>query len=258
VTEIGQFIDVNGLNMYYTDYGDGYPLILLHGALGTANIRWKKPIEVLSQHFRIIAPDNRGHGMTNNPTGEFSYELMCEDIVALVQALNLKKPLICGYSDGGQIALEIGIRYPDLGKALVIAGAVSELSDGVIDGMKVLGVEGSGVVNFEYLEKKYPTWVSLLRKIHSPGPDYWKELLVSISKMWFDPLVYPEDALQRIKTPTLIMLGDRDEVLGSPIDDNVKMFQSISQAELAIVPNTGHNWTELFTEFAKEFLLRHS
>ncbi|MHA2170024.1 MAG: alpha/beta fold hydrolase [Candidatus Kariarchaeaceae archaeon] len=258
MTDNGKFIDVNGLNMFYIDYGEGSPLILLHGALGTANVRWKKPIKLLSQHFRIIAPDSRGHGRTNNPTGKLSYKLMCEDIVALVHALSLKKPLICGYSDGAQIALEIGIRYPDLGKALVVVGAVSELSEGVIEGMKEFGVEGSGVVNFEYFEEKYPNWVSLLRKIHTSDQDYWKELLISISKMWFDPVVYPKDALKRIKIPTLIMLGDQDEVLGSPIEDNVKMFRSIPRSELAIIPNTGHNWTELFTEFTLEFLLRHS
>ncbi|MHA2031567.1 MAG: alpha/beta fold hydrolase, partial [Candidatus Kariarchaeaceae archaeon] len=87
MTDNGKFIDVNGLNMFYIDYGEGSPLILLHGALGTANVRWKKPIKLLSQHFRIIAPDSRGHGRTNNPTGKLSYKLMCEDIVALVHAL---------------------------------------------------------------------------------------------------------------------------------------------------------------------------
>ena len=81
--------------MFYIEYGEGYPLILLHGALGTANVRWKKPIKLLSQHFRIIAPDNRGHGRTNNPTGEFSYKLMCEDTKrAHLKAVTLKMPVI--------------------------------------------------------------------------------------------------------------------------------------------------------------------
>ncbi len=94
---------------------------------------WQTHTPFFARHFRVIAPDSRGHGRANNPTGEFSYRLMADDVVALVQALGLTKPLICGYSDGGQTALEIGMRYPNLAAALVVGAAWYRSSAGLAE-----------------------------------------------------------------------------------------------------------------------------
>lgn len=91
--------------MHYIDEGEGIPLILLHGGTGTAEFNWKEHIPILKNYFRVIAPDIRGHGKTDNPKQKFSYKLMAEDIFELIRGLNFNKPLICGWSDGGQIAL---------------------------------------------------------------------------------------------------------------------------------------------------------
>ena len=112
-TQHGQYARANGLKMYYEERGSGPPLILLHGGTATSSM-WEPQIPFFIQHFRVITPDSRGHGKTNNPTGEFSYRLMADDVVGFIQGLGLTKPLICGYSDGGQIVLEIGMRYPGL------------------------------------------------------------------------------------------------------------------------------------------------
>jgi len=120
--EQGRYILVNGLKMYFEECGSGKPLILLHGGTVTSSM-WKIHIPFFAQHFRVFAPDSRGHGRTNNPTGEFSYRLMADDVAAFVQAMGLTKPFICGYSDGGQIALEIGMCYPNLAAALVVGAA---------------------------------------------------------------------------------------------------------------------------------------
>ncbi len=64
-----------------------------------------------SRYFRVIMPDSRGHGLTNNPQGTFSYDLMTEDMAAFVKALKLEKPLVMGYSDGGMVVLKLTSRY---------------------------------------------------------------------------------------------------------------------------------------------------
>src|SRR4026209_1320768 len=108
----GSYVKANGLNMYYEEYGSGEPLVLLHGGMRTGK-NFEHLIPAFSKHFRVIAPDSRGHGRTDNPSGEFSYRLMADDMAAFIDALKLNQPSICGWSDGGQIALELGMHYPD-------------------------------------------------------------------------------------------------------------------------------------------------
>jgi pimeloyl-ACP methyl ester carboxylesterase len=84
---------------------------------------WQPYLASFAEHYRVITPDSRGHGRSDNPSGEMSYQLLADDMAAFVQALELRKPLIAGYSDGGQIALEVGMRYPDLAQCLIVGGA---------------------------------------------------------------------------------------------------------------------------------------
>ncbi len=260
-TQQGQYVQVNGLNMYYEEHGGGEPLILLHGGTATSRM-WQPHIPSFAQHFRVIAPDSRGHGRTNNPTGEFSYRLMADDVAAFVQALGLTKPLVCGYSDGGQIALEIGMRYPNLTKALVIGAAWYEFSETYVNSLKALGFEDPGVVNIEQVQRTAPDLVKLWETEHSrtDDPDYWQTLIKQISTMWWTPLDYTTEDFQKIIEPTLVLMGDRDGMI--PVEQALEMYQLISSAELAILPNTTHMSTvmkaELFMSNVLDFLLRHS
>ena len=84
-TQSARYVQVNGLNMYYVESGSGRPLILLHGGT-VANSMWDPFVPLLAPHFRVIRPDNRAHGRTNNPLGELSYRLMADDTAALCRA----------------------------------------------------------------------------------------------------------------------------------------------------------------------------
>src|SRR5215210_8089555 len=122
--------EANGLDIYYEEHGQGKPLLLIHGGALTGE-SWQPYLAGMTEHYRVITPDSRGHGRTANPTGSMmNFRLLADDMAALVQALALHKPLIYGYSDGGQVALEIGMRYPDLPRALVAGGAHLELTEG--------------------------------------------------------------------------------------------------------------------------------
>ena len=104
----GKYVKANGVNIYYEEYGSGEPLVLLHGGMGASN-DFEHLIPAFSKQFRVITPDSREHGRTDNPSGNFSYRLMADDVAAFINALNLSQPSICGWSDGGQIALELGM-----------------------------------------------------------------------------------------------------------------------------------------------------
>jgi len=254
----GHYVNANGLNMYYEEYGSGEPLVLLHGGLGVGN-NFEHLIPAFSKQFRVITPDSRGHGKTDNPSGEFSYRLMAEDVAAFVNALELNRPLICGWSDGGQIALELGMHYPDLMKCMVVGAAWFKFSETYRNALRTLAVESSGVVNIEKITQALPQVVGVWRSIHSfQGSDYWRTLLTQISSMWWTPLGYTAEDFQQIKTPTLILVGDRDQMV--PVEEAAEMYRFIQGAELAIIPNSDHSLprmrAELFSTIVLDFLLR--
>jgi pimeloyl-ACP methyl ester carboxylesterase len=257
----GRYATLNDVKMYYEEYGSGEPLILLHGGTVTLSM-WQPHIPSFAQHFRVIAPDSRGHGRTNNPTGEFSYRLLADDVAAFIQALGLTKPLICGYSDGGQIALEIGMHYPNLTRALVVGAAWYKFSEVYLDFLKEFGFEGPGVVNIEQIRRAMPDFVEFWQTEHSRAndPDYWQTLLRQISTMWWTPLGYTAEDFQKIAKPTLILMGDRDGTI--ELEQAVEMYQLIPNAELAILPNATHMSAvtegDLFTNIVLDFLLRHA
>ena len=142
------FVKANGLTMYYQEIGTGDPLILLHGGTATSD-SWQGHLPLFVEHFRVIMPDWRGHGKTDNPTGEFSYRMLADDIAAFILALGLTKPLVCGYSDGGQITLDLGMRYPDIAGALGIGGAGYKLTELYFNTIKGYGFEAPGVVHID-------------------------------------------------------------------------------------------------------------
>ena len=257
----GHYVQANGLDIYYEEHGQGKPLLLIHGGILTGD-SWQPYLAGMAEHYRVITPDTRGHGRTANPTGSMSFELLVEDMAALVQALDLNKPLIYGYSDGGQVALEIGMRYPDLPQALVVGGAHLELTEGSREWVRsILGDEESPDVDIEKFERENSDFATMLQRLH--GPENWKMLLKQIKPMWNAHLNYTPDDFARIVAPTLVLLGDRDDFV--PVEDAAAMYRLLPNAELAVVPGADH--TDLIFSRAKiatiqplilDFLLRHS
>lgn len=254
-----RYVSANGLNIYYEEYGSGRPLILLHGGTLTSSM-WRPYLAAFASHFRVITPDSRGHGRTDNPDGEFSYRAMAEDVVAFIQALELVRPLIFGYSDGGQAALELGMHHPGLAGALVIGAAWYKFSKTYADWLKASGFEGPGMVNFRQIIRQEPKLVDLWKEEHSwiDDPDYWQTLLIQISTMWWTPLDYSAGDFQEITEPTLVLLGDRDGLV--ELEQAVGIYRHIPKAELAILPNGTHMNPnpKLLTQTVLDFLIRQT
>lgn len=260
LTKHGHFASVNGIEMYYIDHGEGDPLVMLHGGTGTALGNWNSHIPTLSQKFRVIAPDCRGHGRTNNPQGEWSYGLMADDIAALIIGLGLQNPFICGWSGGGQIALELAMRYPDLASAYIVGAVWKDFSDSYLQSIKDLGFESPGEVNFDQVQTTTPEWVEAMRELHShQGSEYWKELLTGISTLWLTPMNYTDEDFRNISSTMLIIIGDRDQFI--PVEDAVAIYRLIPNTELAIVPNADHSLSrtkiDIFTDVVVDFLNRN-
>ena len=112
---------VNNVNLYYEEYGNGQPIILLHGNQETHEI-FDKLIDKLKDNYKVYAIDSRCHGKSENPI-DISYNLMCDDVIDFIKKLNIEKPILYGFSDGGIIGLLISIKEPHLLSNLIVSGA---------------------------------------------------------------------------------------------------------------------------------------
>lgn len=114
-------IKVNNIDLYYEKYGNGKPIILLHGNQESHEI-FDKLIEKLKNNYEVYAIDSRCHGKSED-SKKLSYNLMCNDIIQFIKELNIEKPILYGFSDGGIIGLLVAIKDSNLLSKLIISGA---------------------------------------------------------------------------------------------------------------------------------------
>ncbi|HSC07034.1 MAG TPA: alpha/beta hydrolase, partial [Steroidobacteraceae bacterium] len=182
----GHVIDANGLSFYYEVHGEGQPLLLLHAGSLTGDM-WQPYVAGFVTRFRVITPDLPNHGRSAKPERPLSYRQLADEIVAFTRALELVRPVVVGFSDGGQVALEIGIRYPTLAHAIAMGGVVfkdSEAYRAFVRG--ALGDPESREVDPAHLARNHPDWAAWLDQIYGPGG--WKPLLEQLKPMWKTPL----------------------------------------------------------------------
>src|SRR6202049_324432 len=106
------YAPVNGINIWYATFGQGEPVILLHGGLANADY-WGNQVPDLAKRFRVIVMDSRGHGRSTRNDSPFGYDLMAADVVALMDYLKIPKAAIAGWSDGAILGLDIAMTHPE-------------------------------------------------------------------------------------------------------------------------------------------------
>ena len=235
----GRYIAANGLEIFYREEGSGRPLILLHGATDTHKL-WQSFVPLLAKSFRVFTPDSRGHGRTINPSTKLSYRTMADDLAEFIHILDVEKPLVFGYSDGGQTALDFGMRYPAIPGALVIGGAWYRFSTEYQDSLRQSGFLSSGEIDFQKFEESASAdWRERMRKFHpNPDPDYPETLLKNLASLFWTPLNYKKDDFLKIHTPSLILVGEMDEMV--PPEESRAMASLIPGAEFALIPGATH------------------
>jgi len=219
------YAPVNGIKMYYATYGDGQPVILLHGGLGNADY-WGNQVPELAKHFRVIVADSRGHGRSTRTPEAFSYDLMASDVLALMDYLKIKKADIVGWSDGGIIGLDIAIHHPERLNRLYAFGANYNTS------ALRAGLEQNATFN-KYIEKAGKDYQRL-----SKTPGQYDAFLGAISKMWSTQPDFSKKQLQSITAPTLIADGQYDEAIKRSHTE--EMAELIPDAQLLILPGVSH------------------
>lgn len=250
-------VRVNGMTMRYQMSGAGEPLVLLHG--GTMTLEsWAAHLPTFAPHFTVYALDSRAHGQSDNPGGTLSYAQMADDVAAFIAALGLERPIVMGFSDGGQIGLELGMRHAGLARALVISGAFYKMTPKYFEGMKEIGFPAPGDVDFEKFERENGEWIESLKKDHprEGDPDYWRTFMRQISLLWSTPIAYTAAELARIDVPALVAVGDRDE--GADMEQEVELYRMLPKGELLVFPNAHHmqGFYQLTNPLVVDFLLR--
>src|SRR5205823_14217606 len=113
---------VDGASLYCATYGKGDPVILLHGGLGNAD-HWAFQVPVLADKLPVIVIDSRGQGRSTRTRAAISYDVMANDVIAVMDHLKLERASFVGWSDGGEIVLKLAIAHPDRVAKLFIVGA---------------------------------------------------------------------------------------------------------------------------------------
>jgi pimeloyl-ACP methyl ester carboxylesterase len=136
---ISGYASVNGIKMYYEIHGTGTPLVLLHGGGSTIGSTFGKVLPMLAKDFKDIAVELQAHGRTNDRNSPESFEQDADDVAALLHNLNISKASFFGFSNGGNAALQIAFRHPEIVNKLILASTFYKregLPQGFFDGMK--------------------------------------------------------------------------------------------------------------------------
>jgi pimeloyl-ACP methyl ester carboxylesterase len=217
--------EANGIKIHYAIYGQGSPVIFLHGGLANADY-WGNQVPVVAAHHTVILMDSRGHGRSTRDARAYGYDLMADDVVALMDVLKIPQADIVGWSDGGILGLDLALRHKDrVGK--VFAFAANTVPSGVVEGVE-----------------KNPTFAAYIERAgheyadHSATPKEYDAFVDQISKMWADQPNWTDDQLKAIDTPVLVVDGDHDEAIKRAHTEYIAA--TIPHAGLLILPNVSH------------------
>jgi pimeloyl-ACP methyl ester carboxylesterase len=224
----GHYVKVHGIRMYYELHGRGAPLLLLHGGAGNG-MQFERQLPAFSPHYRCIVPDCCAQGRTTDRPGPLTYHAMAEDMIALLDHLHLKRVDVMGWSDGGNIGLDMAMHHPERVSHLVTFGANFQP-----DGLNPQDVEWNNTATAaSFGSGMREGWTRL-----NPQPGHYEEAMNKIIAMWRSLPNWSLADLRSIRAKTLICAGDHDLIRPEHTAD---LAAAIPGAEMWIVPNASHS-----------------
>ncbi|WP_428328946.1 alpha/beta fold hydrolase [Mucilaginibacter sp.] len=236
---VGKYYNIRGFKMYCEVYGQGKPLLMIHGNGGSIN-NFAKIIPYFAKKYKVIVADSRAQGRSADSKDPLSFEMMADDYAVLLDTMHISKAYIIGWSDGGINALLIAMRHPQ--KVIKLASTGANLWPDSTALIPSLWKD----MQKQYAASKNKVWETAKEK------NAWKIFLLD----YLQPNI-PLSALKAIKCPSLIICGDHDLI---PIEHTVLIYQHIAKANLWVVPNSGHGTliehTDDFDRNVNEFFTR--
>lgn len=217
---VGKYYSIRGIKMYTETYGQGQPLLFIHGNGGSIN-NFIYQIPYFSKYYKVIAVDSRGHGKSKDDADSLSYEMMADDFSALLDAMKLDSVYVVGWSDGGINAVLLALRHPEKVKKMAITGTN-------------LWPENTAVFQ-DVIDLITPSVTEIINKKNKSTAERTEAKLGRL--LLYEPHI-PVKALNNIKAPTLVMGGDNDVI--KP-EHSLLIHQNIPNSYLWIAPNSGHS-----------------
>jgi pimeloyl-ACP methyl ester carboxylesterase len=217
--ETGRFLNIRGIVIYYETYGKGEPLLLIHGNGGSIQ-SMANQIPYFAADYCVIAADSRAQGKSTDPSDSLSYEMMADDMNALLEALHFDSAYVIGWSDGGIIGLLLAIRHPEKVRKLAVTGAN-------------IRPDSTAVANADILSMRQQ-----VNQLTNVKQDPLLKNQLKLIRLMIDQPNISQEALRSIHCPTLVIGGDHDIIKPA---HTLEIFQSIPKGYLWILPGSGHS-----------------
>ena len=236
--------EINGVNYYYEVRGQGAPLLLLHGGLGTLDM-FQPLMPILGKDRQVIAVDLHGHGRTQLGTRAISLVDQGNDMAALLDKLGVAKADVLGYSFGGGVAFRLAVQHPEKVNRLALVSA-GFAQDGFYPEMLPMQSQvGAAMADMMKNTPMYKSYAAV-----APDPAEFPKLLDAMGALMRQPFNYAEDA-KKLAVPTLLIFGDSDmyrlehviefyKLIGGGQKDAGWQREHMAKNRLAILPDLTH------------------
>ncbi len=240
----GDYAPLNGLSLYYEVYGEGNPLVLIHGGYGETGM-FGDVLTLLAQGRQVIAIDLQGCGRTADIDRSLSFQLMADDVSALIHHLGFEKADVMGYSMGGGVALQAAIRHPDVIRRLVVVSTPCKRDGWYPEVRASFDLMGPAIVEQMMQTPMYQEYARI-----APRPENWPVLVSKMGEMLRQKYDWSEEVAV-LSMPVMIVVGDADsvrtahaveffELLGGGKRDANWDGSGMSKSRLAVLPGLTH------------------
>jgi pimeloyl-ACP methyl ester carboxylesterase len=238
------YVDANGVSYYYEIRGEGDPMLVLHGGLGTIDM-FGPIMPILTEGRQVIGVDLHGHGRTELGERPISLIDMGDDLAIVLRELGYEQVDVFGYSRGGGVAFRLAVQHPEVVRRLAIASAPFA-QDGFYPEMLPQQAQvGAGMAEMMKETPMYQSYVAV-----APNPEDFPQLLDRMGELMRTPYDWRDD-VKKLEMPVMLAYGDSDmirlehivevyQLLGGGLKDAGWMREHMSQNRLAILPDLTH------------------
>ncbi len=260
-----QTIKANGIDLCYALEGpDGAPVVMLSNSLASNLTMWDAQIAALTDTYRVLRYDQRGHGGTQATKPPYSFDLLVDDAVGLIEALGIEKVHFCGLSMGGMTGQLFGVKYPELLSSLILCDTASQMPDPSVWDDRIAAARENGMkalapatlerwFTAPYREIQIGEMARVGEMIASTPVDGFVGCCNAIAEMNFTPI------LKDIRTPTLIIVGADDP--STTVAHSRVIHEAIDGSELCILDQAAHlsniEQADAFNAALRSFLDKH-